>query len=516
MNTRITLLLAFIFTNFCHHLQAQYVTAVLADAQTKAPIPYASILLKNKQGVISNEEGVFSIQLPNSTSPLDSLFVSSMGYDNIGFLITSIQDTLFVASKEIVLDRVIVSNKNLTAAEIIEKVQEAMPVNHPQTLSTKRLFFRASETQQMSKMDVDFKKSSIGQLNEKFIDSIINLVPKNGAYYSEVLADLSGDYTQKQQKINVIKASKLYDKENEVSFEGIEKKFDEIFEQNVKKDSYLKIKSGWFSTKVSSDEIFYEEKKVDSSNTAAMDSLIAAKKERELNRKKNYASYRKNSMGRLFNRLFFNKDTPFNFLFKENRYRVTLEDFTYMGAIPVYQLRFTSKGRSKYNATIYVNADDFGVVRMDFKNNELIKKVKLLGFSYVEYLSEGKVFFKKTDSTGYALSYLEENNANKVGIKRPIKIVEKNKNVKGRRKQNELVVGIDFVINSQNKNEIVVFGQTPIDQENFKTLKEKNTVLPTYLPKYDPNFWEGYNIIEPNKAIKGFVAQSEKEKKEPK
>ncbi len=490
-------------------LPKETLSSVLLDSLTKSPIAYASIVLKNNQGVITNEEGAFSIQLPKDIQLSDSITVSSMGYEKKQFLLSAVQDTLLIASKEIVLNGVIVSNKNLSAQEIVHKIKENLSQNHPQKLTTKRLFFRASENQYMSKMDVDFKKSSIGALNKKFIDSVMGLIPRNGAYFTEVLADLHGDYTQKNQKIKLIKASKLYDKENEVSFEGIEKKFDEIFEQNVKKDSYLKVKSGWFSTKVSSDELFYEEAVIDSSNVALLDSLATLKKEKDLAQKQGFANYRKNRMGRLFERLFFNEDSPFDFLFKDNRYDIRLEDFTYLGALPVYQLRFTSKGRSDYNAVLYVNADDFGVVRLDFKNSQTLKRVKLLGFSYVNYLSEGKAFFTKTEDLGYQLSYLEESSAEKVGIKRPIKIVEKNKNTRGRRKQNELIVAIDFEINSQNKNEIVVFSHTFMDPEAFKTIKEDNNILPTYLPKYDPNFWEGYNIIEPNTAIKSFSALSE-------
>jgi len=98
-----------------------------------------------------------------------------------------------------------VSNKNLSAQDIVLKIKENLSQNHPQNLTTKRLFFRASETQYMSKMDVDFKKSSIGALNEKFIDSVMGLIPRNGAYFTEVLADLHGDYTEKNQKIKLIK-----------------------------------------------------------------------------------------------------------------------------------------------------------------------------------------------------------------------------------------------------------------------------------------------------------------------
>ena len=219
-----------------HLLHTETLSSVLLDSLTKSPIAYASIVLKNNQGVITNEEGAFSIQLPKGIQLSDSVTVSSMGYEKKQFLLSTVGDTLLIASKEIVLNGVIVSNKNLSAQEIVLKIKENLAQNNPQNLTTKRLFFRASETQYMSKMDVDFKKSSIGALNKKFIDSVMGLIPRNGAYFTEVLADLHGDYTQKNQKIKLIKASKLYDKENEVSFEGIEKKFDEIFEQNVKKD----------------------------------------------------------------------------------------------------------------------------------------------------------------------------------------------------------------------------------------------------------------------------------------
>jgi len=488
------------------NLQAQSISSILVDGNTKAPIAYASVILKNKQGVISNEEGSFTLQLEGLIKATDSLFISCMGYESMRFSLLEVRDSIFIQGRAILLNEVIVSNKKFTAEEIVEKVQEAMAKNYPQLLSAKKVFFRTSETQNLNKMDVDFKKSSIDELNKILIDSVMDQIPKKGFFYTEVLADLTGDYTTKNQKINIIKASKLYDKNNSVNIEGLEKKFNKILQENIKKDSYLKIKSGWISSKVTPDDLFFEKKKIDSSNTAALDSLAAAKKKSDLAEKTNFANYRKGRMGRLFEGLFFNEDSPFDFFFKEGRYKISLEDFTYMGSIPVYKLRFLSKGRSDYNAVIYINADDFAVVRMDFKNAEPLKKINLLGFSYLEYLNEGKAFFVKTEGLGYTLSYLEEISANKVGIKRPIKIVEKNKFAKGRRKQNELIVDIEFEINSQNKNELVVFSQIPIKPEDFKALKEKNQILPTYLPAYDPSFWEGYNIIEPNKAIKTFSA----------
>ncbi|MFT4791845.1 MAG: NADH/NAD ratio-sensing transcriptional regulator Rex, partial [Arcticibacterium sp.] len=64
------------------NLQAQSVSSILVDANTKAPIAYASVVLKNKQGVISNEEGSFTLQLEGLIKATDSLFISCMGYEN--------------------------------------------------------------------------------------------------------------------------------------------------------------------------------------------------------------------------------------------------------------------------------------------------------------------------------------------------------------------------------------------------------------------------------------------------
>ena len=487
--------------------QAQSVSSVLVDAQTGAPIPYATLMLKNKKGVISNEEGAFSIELDRAIQATDSLYISCMGYSNSRVALSELKDSLFLHAVEINLKEVIVSNKNYTAAEIVAKVQEALPRNYPGKLSRKRLFYRASETQQINRMEAQIKKSSIAEINSALLDSVLQKIPKTGAYYTEILADLSGDYSEEQQKIEIIKASKLYDKENELSLEGVEEKFNAIFEANVKKNSYLKVKSGLFSSKISSDELFGEEQAIDSSNSALLDSIAAAKKKQALERKTNFARYRKNRLARLFSRLPIFEDSPFNFLFKENRYLISLEDFTYLGTQPVYVLRFISKGRSDYNATLYVNADDFAVVRMDYKNNQHLSNFKLLGISYINYLSEGKVFFSKSEALGYELSYLEETTGEKVGVKRPLKVVEKNKYVKGRRQQNQLKLDFHFEINTQNKNEVVVFSQKPLTEEDYKNTLEKNEVLPTYLPAYDPDFWKGYNIMAPNQAIKSFSAQ---------
>jgi len=49
-----------------------------------------------------------------------------------------------------------------------------------------------------------------------------------------------------------------------------------------------------------------------------------------------------------------------------------------------------------------------------------------------------------------------------------------------------------------------VFDNLAIKETEFVTFEEQPKVKPVYLPKYDPEFWKGYNVIEPNQAIRDF------------
>ena len=153
---------------------------------------------------------------------------------------------------------------------------------------------------------------------------------------------------------------------------------------------------------------------------------------------------------------------------------------------------------------MYVNTENFAVIRVDYENVKPLRKFSLLGISYKEHIKKGTIIFQKNDNDKYSLKYMDESTGQIVGIKRPVKIIEKNKNVKGRRKQNEVSAKVHFIVRNIEKTELIVFESNPISQTHFKSFSENPNVLPTYLSSYDPTFWEGYNIIEPNEAIKNW------------
>ncbi len=492
----------FLITSF--YANSQSLTSVIIDSATQKPIPFVTVQLKDK-GVITNEEGRFTFQLDSNIQPTDSLFISCIGYASIGKpIIEFTEDQIVLAAKAIDLNPVIVSNKNYTPEEIIELVEENISKNYYLDYSKKRIFFRETYNSTILKTDYTLRESTIDELDKAFIDRIINEVPKKDTRYYESLGDIYGGTKADNQKLDLIKASELYDKNSNLDYEVIEERLNKIIKENVKTDSYFKIKSGLFGTKVDADEMFDEE--VDSTDVDALNKKLEEEKKHKENRKKYFASYKRRMIGKFYKNLPILEDTDYNVLFKPSRFELTLDDFTYLGEKAVYVISFTPKRSEDFEGTLYINADDFALIRMDFENVKALKDFSLLGISMKEYLAKGSVIFAKGSNEKYQLNYFDITEGTRAGIRRPLKIIEKNKHVKGRNKQNELSMKIDVAFGAVNRYELVIFNETPISTTIFEAFEENNDVLPTYMPNYDPEFWKGYDIIEPNQAIKKFTS----------
>lgn len=490
-------------------MEAQSLSSRILDSLTQKPIPYVTVQLKNK-GVITNEEGQFTFLLDESIQETDSLLISSIGYESLGKPINQFTENVILLSpKAIELREVIVSNKNFTAEEIVEMAQENLEKNYRKELSKKRLFLRQSDENRVLKTDYRIKESTIDALNKSFLDSVLSTVPKSDSYYSEMLGDFYGNQEEGQQKLNIIKASKLFDKSTELDYEQLEKRFNDIIKKNVKTDSYFKVKSGLIGTKVEAEDFYdTDEAAIDTTDVAAVNKQLEEAKKKKERQKENFAKWKRSSLTDLYNTLPVFEDTDYNVLWKPNRYHLTLEDFTYIGDKALYVISFAPKRSEEYEGKLYIDADDFALVKMDFKNVKSIKSFKLLGISYNVYLKEGSILFNKSNDGRYDLQYLNVLSAERFGFKRPVQIIEKNKNVKGRRKQNELHLKIDAAFGARNRYEIVVFDVESINKETFSNFTENNEVLPTYMANYDPEFWKGYTIMEPNTAIKQFTSQA--------
>ncbi|MEL6809919.1 MAG: carboxypeptidase-like regulatory domain-containing protein [Bacteroidota bacterium] len=478
------------------YMIAQTFTGTVVDATSNRPVAFATVITGENQGVITNEDGVFALQLDRIKHPQDSVYISFMGYEKKGLIASSTMDEVIkLVPTTFELKQVFLSTENLSPKEIIEKVKENLSTNYTTNdLSKKKIFFRQSDFNKMQKVDFGFQKSTIPELNKELIDSIAGLVPRSSAHYTEVAGDFYGNYGTHKMKIE--KAAELYDKSKDVSFDGLEEKMERIFKENVKPDSYLKIKSGIFSTKLQLDSL------ADSNEDAK-----AVQVEVEEQQSQNHYSLTQQVTDRiseLYEQLFFNPDSKLDILEKSNRYRFTQRDYTFIDNVPVYVLDFEPKGKKDFKGTLFINTEDFAVLRMEFENVRPLRKFGLLGIKFRENVYRGKMLFTKDNNGSYGPRYVELEQGSFFGVARPLKVIEKNKHVKGRRKQNELSLELDVQTNTLEKFELVVFDSEIISSGAYEGVTTNKEIKATYLSKYDPGFWAGYTIMEPNAAIQAF------------
>ncbi len=512
------------------HLGAQTYSSRLIDAKTQKGIPYATIQYGESKGVISNEEGRFSFTMERETFDLDSIYISSMGYEKAGFSLERLQDSVIVLMpKTIKLGGVYVFDNPLEVDEIIALMKERLPQNMNNAPIRQRYFLRQSVFSNIEKIDFGFEKSSIEELNKELIDSIGRTIPRNSYHYTETLGDFYK--ADNNYKIAILKAAELYDKQDIASFEDFGERMESMLKKHVKPDSYLKIKSGIFSEKVPVEEVLEDleaEKTLDEDKKEAKGDTISG-----------VVNGQKHIFKELLNEVFYQEDSKLDLIEKTRKYQFELAGYTDIDDEGVYVIDFSPKGGADFKGRIYINIEDYGVMRIDFENLKNLRNFRLLGIFYRETIYRGTMRFSKLPNNKFenlknlrnfrllGIFYREtiyrgtmrfsKLPNNKYDIKfadftfgrwfrldRPLDVIEKNKNVKGRRKQNELRLNIDFRMANNNKWELVVYDQTLIDQSQFDAHKEDKSIKATYMPRYNPEFWKGYTIMEPNQAIREF------------
>ena len=474
-----------IFLLFAVNLKAQSISVKILDSISFNPIPFATVYFSNSSGVISDENGDFEL-IKNELNDEDSLFISSMGYKKVSYSLNRFNDSIiFLSPKPIELNNVIITNRKLSSQEIIEKIKAAITQNYQTDLSENKIFYRKEYNSTIEKFEINKFKSSIDNVNDLLIDSLLLNLPSENKSVTEVLSNYYGNLEEDNQKINLIKSRETYKKDNEI-LESLNSKLEESLKKSLKSNSYFKIRSGLlpFSGDLEFDGLW----DIDSTNQAALKKA----NDDEIKRKENFANSIKGRVSNIYSNLFYNDATDLDFILKSNRYEFSNPELNYLGNQLVYVMTFRPKGSKDYKGTLHINSDDFAIIRIDFKNVKSLFKLKLLGFSSDNYLIEGRMVFSKLDKKKYSLTYFQVSSGSKAGIDRPFKIIEKNKFVKGRRKQNQISFNLDFIVNSLNKVELRVFQSKSIDLNLYDNLKEENKILPEYVDEFKTNFWEEF------------------------
>ena len=468
------------------NLKAQSKKIKIIDSISFEPVPFATIFFSNNNGIISDEDGLFEL-IPEQYSKKDSLFVSSMGFEPKQFSLDIFNDSIIrLVPKTISLKNVVVTNNQLSSNEIIDSVKLYIDKNYNFNITENKLFFRQEFNQELKKFKLNKFKSTIKDLTAESMDRMTDNLPKKSKNELESLSYYYVNSNIDVPKIKLIKSRRTNDDNESDLSKSLGDKLEKSLRENLKSNSYFKIRSGWLP--FSGDLTFNGLWEIDSTNQDQLNKL----KEEEIKRKENFSIGQKGRIQSVYLKSFFNPNSDLNFILKSKNYIFSNSELTYLGNELVYVIECYPKRGDKYKGTIYVNSDDFAVVRIDYENIKPLSKFKLLGVSFSSNLEKGRMVFSKFENEKYSLSYYQNSRGNNISIKRPFKIIEKNKFVKGRKKQNQISAKLDFASSSIYNTELQVFRVRSIEETQFEEIDEKNQVLPIYLEEFKKDFWEGF------------------------
>ena len=453
------------------------------DSISEKPIAYSNVYFSNNNGLITDGTGNFEL-IKSQLSQNDSMYVSMIGYDKKSFLVNNFNDSLIkLVQSPIQLSSVFLTSKKLSSDEIISSVIKNIEMNYEKEFTENKIYLSRKSNSITEKFTIDKFKSTVPEINRSLIDSLLANLKKDNNSGLQTLAYYYKNFEDEAQKIKIIKSRETHNKQGEV-LESISKKMEEAFKNELKSDSYFKIRSGIFGGNLDIDGL----EEIDSTNIESVKKF----EKKEINEKDNFANSQIRAVNRLYNSLFFEKDSYLNFILKPNKYIFSEPKIDFLGNDLVYIIEATPKGRGKYSGILYINTDDFAVVRIDFKNIKPVYNIKLLGVFVNIYLRDGKMILSKFENKKYSLSYFKINSGRRVGFDRPLKLIEKNKNVKGRRKQNQISFRMDIVSDEKTITELQVFESKKISKDEFENLKNKNQLLPEYAEEFTSNFWEEF------------------------
>ncbi|GLB51864.1 hypothetical protein NBRC110019_09030 [Neptunitalea chrysea] len=475
-------------------LNAQQISGHIQDIH-EAPIPYATIQIGDRNGVLSNGEGDFSILIP--THLKDSIMkISFMGYETFEVAVSEIENnhTYTLIEQVTELGEVLVSNKQLTPLEIVNKMIEMAPSNYVTENINQTFFIRNTNKSKLEDLELELNKltdldrKERKKLNEEIEDFTKSYKNSNFEFFDEYYGKF---FTYKDSsKIQIKKAVLLKNNDKDINSEKLTTKVVDLLTKYLDTTATYKVKSGMFKMEdsITTKEFLVTENEKDSTSST--------------NFLRNQLSYKYKSL----NMFYENEDV--DFFDKQNRYEYTLEGYTTINNEMAYIIRFVPrKGSALYYGKMYINVMDYALVRLDCQMLESENLHNLnLKFLVGVHVKQDRIgiswVFEKNSKGKYNLKFAKKEEGVYAYISRPIKF-KKNKT---NRSDDKSVFKINFTFetNSFSITEFYALENAIIDEAEFSKIENQDSYKCIELKKYDPNVWEGYNIIAPIESIKNY------------
>ncbi|MEJ2595912.1 MAG: carboxypeptidase-like regulatory domain-containing protein, partial [bacterium] len=313
----------------------------VADKKTGTPLPYANIYaLKSGKGVISNEKGQFTMDI-GDLADSDSIRFQYIGYKTMHITAVQLAHNAEVLMEEeiINLSETIVYGSMPDIVSIVKNVLKYKDSNYVQITNRQQVFIRDRDMADLEQFVINFRKSSIEQLDREVIEGMEQRFPKYMTSYNDFLGNIyfsANSADSIRMKVDPVRAVSLKQEDMEV-FEQMNTIFESLVE-NTGEDEYWKVRSGIFGEKLDLDE---------DTTSRETDSLKDFRTNVDLYRGK-IGYQRKFST--------FGNEDDWEFLYKTGRYNYTLIGGTRVNGEEVYIIDFNPRGNGRYEGRMFIAA----------------------------------------------------------------------------------------------------------------------------------------------------------------
>ena len=476
----------------CFFTFSQSITAKLIDKTTKTPIPFATIKTGKFSGVISNEEGYFTINIQND---IKTVTISCLGYQNKILSIRDFKTLNFIIELEEAinqLNEVFISNRKPNVDSIIAKVKMKIADNYDSELNKYNIFHRTTDYVNFKSLDFEiekashFKKKNLEAANTNLEALSKKIRESDMKYFTDFKGELYS-LDKDSSKLVVNKATKLVDFKNDFSIDDIQEKAQKIVLTYLDTTLTYKLKTGLFKIEDSlalNDEDFKEDNKNEF--------------------KLKYLNMQTRS---LLRHAQFYKNAFLNKLLDMSLYDYTFEDITFNDGDLTYIINFEPrKGKAKYAGKLFVSDDTYAITKVDYsyyknRHGEKLNLKLLLGVKYIANVSEGTILFEKNTENKYQPKYIKRISGNYFYVNRDLKFIENS------RAKNK--VGFSFKIEGDNRNkeELLITATNKLTFLDFQAERQAEKAPITILSKFENTIWENENTLEPSREMKVFKVE---------
>ena len=477
------------------------INVLLLDSASKKPLAYANIyLLNSRKGMISNEQGQFSLSA-KGLDPADSLRFQYIGYATRVIAVNGLDtaSVVYLAEKISDLNEALVFGNAPKPEDIVKQVLLHKDANYKRNDYHKnKTFIRERENVDFTDVRLECEKSTIPGVNKEMFQILEDKIPAHTTSFTDFLGDVyfaKSNSDSIQSKVNEIRTVSLKEKEIDDT-KQLEAIFEDAFKNKNEKE-YWKIRTGILSFKIDDDE---NDGKNGSVQVIMNDSA-------EEDSKRKLSSYR-NEIANKLNYSYLNDKDQWEFLHKTGRYKYTLIGGTRINGEEVYIIDFKPKSGGMYLGRMYIALDTYALIRADYEYaaGKTGRNIHLLGIGFMQAEFTGSINFEK-QKEAYVLKYFSYQSSEKVSIERIFALIKKKKRLLFDEKLEELKMDVLFALKTEKSIEYLVLDDEVLSKSQYNAFHQEKFMNVIHVDQYDEGLWNGYPIIAPTQKMKEYKKQ---------